>query len=223
MTDVVSARGGTPARARAAGLAGVLAALLVLLAGCAGLGPGSGPGVANPGYVSGDGTVTQWDVENRGDPVRLVGTTYDGADVDLSGWRGDVVVVNFWYAACPPCRAEAPDLAALAADYAGRGVRFLGVNSTDDAGAALAFERTFEIPYPSLDDAEGRGVAAMQGAVPLRAVPTTVVIDPEGRIAARVLGRAEGSTLRALVQDALGPAAPDAPGGAALDAPGGAA
>ena len=212
MTDVVSARRvGAPAapraRFRAVALAGVLVAVLGLLAGCGGPGLGSGQGLANPGYVSGDGTVTQWDVENRGEPVRLVGTTYDGTEVDLSGWRGDVVVVNFWYAACPPCRAEAPDLAALAADYAEDGVRFLGVNSTDDAGAALAFERTFEIPYPSLDDAEGRGVAAMQGAVPLRAVPTTVVLDPQGRIAARVLGRAEGSTLRALVQDALGGAA----------------
>ena len=177
--------------------------MLALLAGCAGAGTGGGSAVANPGYVSGDGTVTQWEPANRGEPVELAGPTYQGESVDVASWRGDVVVVNFWYAACPPCRVEAPELAALAADYADSGVRVLGVNSTDDAGAALAFERTFDIRYPSIDDAQGRGVSAMQGAVPLRAVPTTVVLDAEGRIAARVLGRAEGSTLRALVDDTL--------------------
>ncbi len=170
-----------------------------------GLGASGGSGVANPGYVSGDGTVTQWAPDGRGEPVDLVGVTYDGTSVDLAQWRGDVVVVNFWYAACPPCRAEAPDLVAVADEYADRGVRFLGVNSTDDAGAAAAFERTFEVPYASIDDAGGAGVAAMQGAVPLRAVPTTVVIDEQGRIAARVLGRTDRSTLGALVDDALGP------------------
>lgn len=174
----------------------------VLLAGCAGgSAAGAGADVADAGYVSGDGTVSQWAPERRGEPVDLAGRSYQGEQVDVTRWRGDVVVVNFWYAACPPCRVEAPDLAALARDGAEQGVHVLGVNSTDDAGAALAFERTFDIPYPSLDDAEGRGVSAMQGAVPLRAVPTTVVLDRQGRIAARILGRAEASTLRGVVDD----------------------
>jgi peroxiredoxin len=123
--------------------------------------------------------------------------------VDLATWRGDVVVLNFWYAGCPPCRAEAPDLVALATDYEARGVRLLGVNSRDDAGTAQAFERTFAIPYPSLDDAQSRAVAALQGVVGVRAMPTTVVLDREGRVAARVIGRAEASTLRALVEQEL--------------------
>ena len=198
--------GGAPRVVVAAGAPRIVVALLTLLvavSGCAVAAPGRSA-VADPGYVSGDGTVTQWDAEGRGEPVSLSGTTYQGDVVELADWRGGVVVVNFWYAACPPCRAEAPDLAAVASEYAEAGVRFLGVNSTDDAGAALAFERTFEVPYPSLDDADGRGVAAMQGAVPLRAVPTTVVLDPQGRIAARVLGRTDSATLGALVEDALG-------------------
>ncbi len=191
-------------------LLGVVVVVVALVTACAGGGstPGGGAGVADPGYVSGDGTVTRWDPDERGAPVHLTGSTYEGGTVDVADWRGDVVVVNFWYAACPPCRVEAPDLAALATDYADQGVRVVGVNGTDDAGAALAFERTFAIPYPSIDDAGGHGVAAMQGAVPLRAVPTTVVLDPEGRIAARVLGRAAASTLRGLVDDTL--AGPDA-------------
>jgi thiol-disulfide isomerase/thioredoxin len=205
----MSRSAGRPGRGAVARLLGLLAAL-GLLAGCAasGVAADAGGAVANPGYVSGDGTVTQWDPENRGDPVALAGRTYQGGTVDVAQWRGGVVVVNFWYAACPPCRLEAPDLAALATDYADRGVHLVGVNSTDDAGTALAFERTFAIPYPSIGDTHGEGVAAMQGAVPLRAVPTTVVLDTEGRIAARILGRAEPSTLRALVDDAL--AGPDA-------------
>lgn len=195
---------------RAAGvLAGAVLAGALVLAGCGAgaIGAPSGPDVAGQGYVSGDGTVSRWDAAGRGEPVALAGTTYQGEQVDVAGWRGDVVVVNFWYAACPPCRAEAPDLAAAATDYAERGVRFLGVNSTDDAGTATAFERTFDVPYPSLDDADARGVAAMQGAVPLRAVPTTVVLDRDGRIAARVLGRVQASTLRGLLDDVLADAA----------------
>jgi peroxiredoxin len=173
----------------------------VVLAGCGS--PPGGAEVADPGYASGDGTVTTWVPSGRGTPVDLAGRTYAGEDVDLATWRGDVVVLNFWYAGCPPCRAEAPDLVALATDYEARGVRLLGVNSRDDAGTAQAFERTFAIPYPSLDDAQSRAVAALQGVVGVRAMPTTVVLDREGRVAARVIGRAEASTLRALVEQEL--------------------
>lgn len=185
----------------------VVVALLLLaglVGGCGSAGAGGAAAdVANPGYASGDGTVTVWDPAGRGEPVELSGTGYGGEAVDVADWRGDVVVVNFWYAGCPPCRAEAPDLVDLAERYADDGVRLLGVNSTDDAGTAQAFERTFGITWPTLDDAQARGVAAMQGVVALRAMPTTVILDREGRIAARVLGRADGSTLRALVQDEL--------------------
>ncbi len=182
----------------------LVVAVVLALAGCAGdTGGGASVDVANPGYASGDGTVTTWGRGDRGAPVELAGTTYDGDVIDLVDWRGDVVVVNFWYAGCPPCRAEAPDLVALAEDYAEDGVHLLGVNSTDDTGTAQAFERTFGVPYPTLDDARAHGVAAMQGVVALRAMPTTVVLDPDGRIAARVLGRIDPSTLRAIMDDEL--------------------
>jgi thiol-disulfide isomerase/thioredoxin len=123
--------------------------------------------------------------------------------VDIADWRGDVVVLNTWYAQCPPCRAEAPDLADLARDYADQGVRVLGINGVDDAGTALSFQETFDVPYPSIDDREKRAVAALQGVVPIQATPTTVVLDREGMVAARIVGLAEGSTLRALVDEVL--------------------
>ncbi|MFP5335353.1 MAG: TlpA family protein disulfide reductase [Actinomycetes bacterium] len=155
-------------------------------------------------YVSGDGTVTTVAVAERSEPVELTGTTAGGDEVDLADWRGDVVVLNVWYAACAPCRAEAPDLVETAAAYADDGVRFLGINTRDDAAGALAFERTYGIPYPSvLDASSGAALLALRGDVPPQAVPTTLVLDREGRVAARVLGRAEGSTLRGLLDDVL--------------------
>lgn len=155
------------------------------------------------GYVSGDRSVVTWDAPDREGPVEIAGTDFAGEAVDLADWRGDVVVLNTWYAACPPCRAEAPDLVELASDYADAGVHVLGINSTDDPGAAQAFERTFAIPYPSVHDADGAAIAALQGIVPVQAVPTTVVLDADGKVAARVLGVIDPSTLRTVVDDLL--------------------
>ncbi|HLR28282.1 MAG TPA: TlpA disulfide reductase family protein [Ruania sp.] len=191
---------GRPARSRS--LLALVAALLVVLTGCAG--QDSQPSSPQAGgYVSGDGRITTWDSSERDEPVELTGTTYEKEDIDLADWRGDVVVVNFWYASCPPCRAEAPDLAELATKYKDQDVHFLGVNHTDGRGTALAFQRQFDIPYPSLNDTDADGVAAMQGVVPLRAMPSTVVLDREGRVAARVIGQIEPSTLRALIEESL--------------------
>lgn len=153
------------------------------------------------GYAPGDGSYTWWDIDDRGDPVVHAGITYEDEEIDLADWRGDIVVINFWYAGCPPCRAEAPDLAAIYEDYPE--IHMLGINPRDDAGTALAFERTFEVPYPSLWDSDASGVAAMQGVVPLQAMPTTVVLDREGRVAARILGQIDPTILRGLIDDVL--------------------
>ncbi|MFJ1511655.1 TlpA disulfide reductase family protein [Cellulosimicrobium funkei] len=190
-----------PVRRALAG-AVVLAATLGLAA-CAAQDSGATTDVVGQGFVSGDGSVRTWDADERGDVVALTGTDYEGEQVDTSAWLGDVVVLNTWYAACAPCRAEAPDLVALANDRADDGVQVLGINTTDEAGAAQAFQRRFDVPYPSIDDRSGEVVAALSGTVPLQAVPSTVVLDREGRVAARVIGLVEGSTLTALVDDVL--------------------
>ncbi|HEY3436109.1 MAG TPA: TlpA disulfide reductase family protein [Actinotalea sp.] len=193
---------------RRAARAVVGAAILGLLAGCApSVGGGWTSSGAKAGYVSSDLSVTEWKAADRTGPVDITGTDFTGAAVDVSAWRGDVVVLNTWYAACPPCRAEAPDLAAVAQEYATKGVHVLGINGEDDAGAAQAFERTFAIPYPSVQDSGSSAVAALQGLVSMDAVPTTVVLDRTGKVAARILGRLDGSTLRALLDDALAEAA----------------
>jgi len=189
-------------RALAAGSA-VAALAAGLLAGCTASDGSTGTAVEGQGYTSGDGSVRTWPADHRSTAVTVSGTDFAGDPVDVADWRGDVVVLNTWYAECPPCRKEAPALVDLANDYASHGVHVLGINGTNDAGAAEAFQRTFAVPYPSIADSDGRAIAALQGAVPVQAVPTTVVLDREGRVAARVLGLADASTLRGLVDDAL--------------------
>lgn len=190
-------------RTRRGGAVAVALGAVLALAACSGGGTTGDSDVADQGYVSGDGSFTQWAVADRQGPVELAGTDYAGEAVDTADWRGDVVVLNTWYAACPPCREEAPDLVDLANEYADAGVRLLGINGVDDAGAAEPFQQTFDVPYPSIDDRDKRAIAALQGIVPIQATPTTVVLDRDGKVAARIVGLAEGSTLRALVDEVL--------------------
>lgn len=157
----------------------------------------------NKNYIAGDGSVTEYAADQRGEPVEFEGTLFDGAAVSSSEFPGDVVVLNFWYAACAPCRKEAPDLVELHELFEPEGARFYGVNIRDERSTAEAFERSFGIPYPSFQDKDGGILLAMTQFVPPSAVPTTLVLDREGRVAARILGLADKSTLKALISDAL--------------------
>jgi thiol-disulfide isomerase/thioredoxin len=207
---VTSTRGAARRRARVLAAPALALVLALTLAACADDPTGQDTDVADQGYQSGDGSFTSWAPADRKGPVELSGTDYAGTVQDVTAWRGDVVVLNTWYAACPPCREEAPDLVDIANDYADQGLRVLGINGVDDAGAAEPFQRTFDVPYPSIDDRDKNAVAALQGIVPVQATPTTVVLDRDGKVFARIIGAAEGSTLRALVEEALaegGPAA----------------
>lgn len=154
-------------------------------------------------YVAGDGSVQEYAPENRGEPVEFESTLFDGSEVSPERWAGEVTVINFWYAACAPCRVEAPDLQAIHEEFDDEGVQFYGVNTRDTQATAEAFERNFGITYPSMEDRSGQVMMAMTSYVPPSAVPTTLVLDREGRVSARVLGIAEPGTLRALITTAL--------------------
>ncbi|WP_152915969.1 TlpA family protein disulfide reductase [Arthrobacter sp. RIT-PI-e] len=154
-------------------------------------------------YIAGDGSVTEYAPSERGDPVEVSGTLFDGTAVSSADWDDEVTVLNFWYAACAPCRAEAPDLVALHDEYEPQGARFYGVNIRDEQATAEAFERNFGIPYASFDDKDGGVLLGMTQYVPPQAVPTTLVLDREQRVSARILGLADRSTLNALISDAL--------------------
>ena len=182
--------------------------------------------VANTNYVAGDGSVAEYAPGERSPVDNFEATLEDGTVVTTADLEGQVTVLNFWYAACAPCRVEAPDLQALNEefstlmtesgeseaqddmealnqDFGGREVQFLGVNLRDQQATSSAFERSFGITYPSALDSDGSIAMGLSEFVPPQAVPTTVVIDKDGRISARVLGIAEKSTLRALINTAL--------------------
>jgi thiol-disulfide isomerase/thioredoxin len=150
-----------------------------------------------------DSAVTEWAPSGRKDSVRIEGTSLQGRRLSSSSLGGDVVVLNVWGSWCSPCRAEAPILAAASRRYAAHQVSFLGINVRDNAAAARAFEDRFEIPYPSIADFDGRSLLALNEYVPASAVPVTVILDREGRVAARVLGELREATLTALLRTVL--------------------
>ncbi|KQO96707.1 TlpA family protein disulfide reductase [Leifsonia sp. Leaf264] len=156
-------------------------------------------------YVAGDGTVTEIDADDRGEPVEFSGTTESGADFDSTEHTGDVVVVNFWYAGCAPCRAEAADLESINQEFGDEGATFVGVNVRDQPAQAKAFDEKYGVTYPSIMDLESGAVQlAFAGKVPANAVPTTLVLDKQGRVAARILGQLQSpSILETLVRDTI--------------------
>ena len=170
-------------------VAASIAASLALLSGCVSNDP-LAVDANNENFTSADGTVTEVAPANRGEALSFESSDMtDGSTVSAEDYRGSVLVVNFWYASCPPCRAEAPDLAELATVYADQGVRFLGVNVYDNASGAQSFEKTFDIPYPSALDADtGELRLAFAGDLPPSGIPTTFIVDRDGRVAARLLG-----------------------------------
>lgn len=181
-------------------LAAVTALLLaVTLAGCSSDEVGSS---GDQGFVSGRGIITTLPVSERRAPGEVAGETLDGEPVALSDFAGQVVVVNVWGSWCAPCRAEAPMLAEAARDLADDDVAFLGIDSRDPSrSAAQAFVRRFDLPYPSIYDQQGETLLAFRGTLNPNAIPSTVIIDREGRVAASVLGEITRTTLYDLVEE----------------------
>lgn len=157
------------------------------------------------GYIAGDFQVVEIPAPERGDPVVFEGVTETGETVTSDDYRGGVLVVNFWYAACGPCIVEAPLLEEVWQDYQDQGVAFLGVNTYDQPATALSFARDNDITYPSVIDVnDGQVKLAFAQLTPIQATPTTLVIDRDGRVAARIIGQlATASILSTLVADTL--------------------
>ena len=155
------------------------------------------------GFVSGKGIITAVDPADRRTPDPVEGETLDGEQVSLADYAGQVVVVNVWGSWCGPCRKEAPMLAEASRDLAKDDVVFLGINTRDQSqAAAQAFVRRFELPYPSLYDPDGRTLLSFRDSLAMSSIPSTVVVDAEGRAAGRVLGELSRSTLDGLVEEA---------------------
>lgn len=155
-------------------------------------------------YISGDGTVTEDKPANRKAPIQFTATTDGGTTLRRSSFTGQVVVLNFWYASCPPCRLEAPTLESLSRKYAPQRVQFIGVNVRDEVATSKAFARSFGITYPSIPDAATATVQlALAGQRGPNATPTTMILDRQGRVAARILGGVNKNLLDTLISDTV--------------------
>lgn len=193
-------------------LAALVAASTLLLAGCG----ESGPSISEQmrqgdqkGYIAGDGTIESLPPEQRGTVLTLEGTTLEGDPWSAADHLAQVVVINVWGSWCAPCIEETPDLVQVASDLerAGEPVQFVGVNSRDSVPSALAFQENYGIPYPSLQDDGGRTRAQLGGLAV--ATPSTILLDEQGRVAARVSGAVDAITLRGLIDDVLDSGAGD--------------
>ena len=174
-------------------------ACLLALVGCSSL-----SGTGDKGYITGEGVPVEVDPTAREAPIDLTGTDLDGNDVDLAALRGKPVVINVWWSQCPPCRVEQPELNEAAATL-GDDVTFVGLNIRDSSAApAQSYVRNNDVPYPSIYSPDGRALLAFAGTLNPRSIPSTVVLDADGRIAASVQGRIPTiTTLVSIVEKVL--------------------
>lgn len=177
-----------------------VAALIIVASMTSACSTSGGSSTGSKGYITGDGVVTTIAARDRQDAPELRGPRLGGGDeIALDDYAGSVVVVNVWASWCSPCRAEAADLIEVAKDRPE--VQFLGIDVRDQESAAEAFVREKGVPYPSLVSQDGALMLEFYGLLNLASIPSTLVIDAEGRIAAVVLGQVDADTLRGLVSD----------------------
>jgi thiol-disulfide isomerase/thioredoxin len=175
-------------------------AVIGMCAACSDAGPDP---AAQQGFVGGDSGSTFVQPDDRQPAPDLSGTLLGGGTYSLSDERGDdVVVVNVWGSWCGPCRGEADALEQVYQDLQGQGVQFLGINTRDQEALALAFVASKGITYPSLVD-DGALQAGFASSLPVAGIPTTLVIDRSGRVAARAVSEVTYASLLALVEPVL--------------------
>ncbi|MFK0258031.1 TlpA family protein disulfide reductase [Streptomyces sp. NPDC090445] len=165
----------------------------------------SGSGGGN--YVTGPSGISTVAQADRVAAPKLDGETVDGESLDTTALKGKVVVLNVWGSWCPPCRAEAPHFAKVSKELAdaGKPVAFVGINTRDNTKQnAAAFEETYGITFPSLYDPDGKLMLRFPaGTLNPQAIPSTIVLDKEGRIAARTLAAVNEEQLRSMIDPLL--------------------
>jgi len=189
---------------RAAGMGALAAGLAACTSGGGGSATGGGSAVnSNPGTAVDPRVILIATVDRKAGP-QLSGTLVDGAGFDLSAWAGKPVVVNVWGSWCGPCKDEQPGLVTAAARLTPTGVEFLGLDEKDTPANAQAHNRHFGVAYPSLSDISGQQLLSFRGLIPPAAVPSTVVLDAQHRVAAVKIGRTTATTVVTMVAQVTG-------------------
>ncbi|MFJ2608921.1 TlpA family protein disulfide reductase [Streptomyces sp. NPDC087425] len=190
-------------RSRATLLSAVAAAAALTLSACGSGGTSGGSGDTN--FVTGSNGIAAVKKAERADAPDLSGQTVDGGRLDVDDYQGKVVVLNIWGSWCPPCRAEAKNFETVYQDVKSKGVQFVGINTRDTStGPAKAFEKEFGVSYPSLYDPTGKLMLRFaKGTLNPQAIPSTLIIDRDGRIAARTLQALSEEKLRAMLAPVL--------------------
>lgn len=140
--------------------------------------------------------------EERGVAPAFGGTLLDGEDFESAQLDGQIVVINFWGSWCPPCRVETPQFQDVYADVRDQGVAFLGINVKDGDEQARAFIAANGITFPSVFDPRGE-ISLIFRDFPPSAIPSTLLLDRSGRVAAIYLGAVAEEDLRAVLDRLL--------------------
>ncbi|MFA7325000.1 MAG: TlpA disulfide reductase family protein [Candidatus Nanopelagicales bacterium] len=161
----------------------------------------TGTAGSDTGYIAGDGSIVVVPPSQRVAAPDFTLPTLGGPTFTLSKQLGKVVVMNVWASWCAPCRAEAPELQSVWRQSQGKDVQFVGLDTRDSATAAQAFVRRFGLTYPQAIDTDGQVQLLFRDNLPAQAIPSTLIVDAKGRVAARILGATTESALRNVIDD----------------------
>ncbi|MFG2882076.1 TlpA family protein disulfide reductase [Streptomyces sp. NPDC048297] len=190
-------------RSRAVLLSAVAAVAALTLSACGNGGTSGGGG--NTNFITGNNGIDTAPKGERAAAPDLSGRTIDGKSLAVADYKGKVVVVNVWGSWCGPCREEAKYFSKVSQDYADKGVQFVGINTRDSSTTpAIAFEKEHAIAYPSLYDPTGKLMLRFEkGTLNPQLIPSTLIIDKDGKVAARALEALDDTTLLKMLKPVL--------------------
>ena len=176
---------------------------VLLVSGCSTSSSSSNDG--DTSYVQGSGAVTTLSAAHRGAPLNLTGKDLNGQQLGVASYRGKVVVINVWGSWCAPCNAEAPDFESVYKADAAKGVQFLGIDTRDtQVPAAQQFVTDHQVTYPSLYDPDGELLLKFpKGSLNPESIPSTIILDREGRVAVSAQGGLTKSQLTQILAPVL--------------------
>lgn len=199
-TTAVSLRLRSASR-RVPGLVAVLLAF-ALLAGCAASTDAPEQTGSEFRFVEGTPSGEVIDAADRQDAPNITGELLDGEQFQLDEHTGKIVVMNFWASWCAPCRVEAPDLQQIYQTYQPQGVEMIGVLVRDTKGQGETYSQQVGLTYPSIFDPSTKVALQLRG-YPLAAIPSTVVFDADGKVAAAYVSVVDLESLTSTIEKLL--------------------